>query len=229
MKKTILLLATRSNRRLSARNLRKKRPYGPVIILTTSVTIHAVTAVLDIPDGNLERGQRADEILTKAASSTYVTVPPPDILAMRGRLSDYNAATPATRENRWRLVHNDLKALMGIFQTAANDNVGDAQAIIESGGFKVKHAPSFHKHVFQAENSAISGVIDLTAEGGGQQSCHDWMYSPDGVTWERMTPTVLAHTQKSGLTPKTDAYFTHELITAAGPQGLSQVVKIIVK
>jgi hypothetical protein len=228
MKKTILLLATRSNRRLSARNLRKNRPYGPVIILTT-VTIHTVTAVLDIPEGHLERGERADEILTKAASSTYVSVPPPDILAMRGRLNDYNAATPATRENRWRLVHNDLKELMSTFQNAANDTVADAVAIIESGGFKVKHQSIKQKQEFIAENNAVSGTVDLTAPGGPAHSCHDWKYSADGITWERMRPTVDSHTFKDGLTPKTDAYFTHELVTKDGPQGVSQVIKIIVK
>ncbi len=211
-----------------AARLAKKNAHGPIIILTTMVMIHTATAVLDIPDGNLERGARADEIVDACATSTYVTVPVVDITLARGNITAYKLATPATRPNLWRIVHNDLKALMRLFQQAADNTVADAVAIIESGGFKVKKIPLPQKHVFKVENNAVSGSVDLEAEGGPAHSCHDWMYSPDGTNWERMTPTVFAHAHKDGLTPKADAYFTHELITEDGPQGISQVFHIIV-
>jgi hypothetical protein len=170
MKRKILVLDTRSNRRLAARSLRKNKPYGPVIILTSAVTIHAVTAALDLPEGNLAKGARADEVVDKCAASTYVSIPSGDITVIRGHITAYKQATPATRENLWRIVHNDLKALMRTFQEAADNTVADAVAIIESGGFKVKHQPVPQKHEFMAENNAVSGTVDLTAPGGPEYS-----------------------------------------------------------
>jgi hypothetical protein len=98
MKKTILLLDTRSNRRKAAR-ASKKRLHGPIIILTSSVLIHAVTAVLDLPEGNADRGVRAKEIVDACGASTYVTVDPIIIGQVNADITAYNAATPATRPN----------------------------------------------------------------------------------------------------------------------------------
>jgi hypothetical protein len=118
---------------------------------------------------------------------------------------------------------------MSSFQSAANADPANAIAIIESGKFKVKKIAIAQKHEFEVANNPVSGVIDLRAKGGPARSCHDWMYSADGVIFERMQPTVLGETQKTGLTPGTYAYFTEELITKDGPKGISQVIKILVQ
>jgi hypothetical protein len=123
---------------------------------------------------------------------------------------------------------NALNAMMRLFQEAADADPENAIAIIESGAFKVKKVAIPQKHDFDATNNPVSGVIDLVAPGGGPRTCHDWMYSPDGTVFERMPPTVGAETHKSGLTPGQNAFFTHELITKDGPQGISQIIKIIV-
>jgi hypothetical protein len=123
---------------------------------------------------------------------------------------------------------NGLNAMMSLFQEAADQAPETAIAIIESGAFKVKKVAIPQKHIFEGHNNAVSGVIDLTAQGGGPRSCHDWMYSSDGIIFVRMQPTVNAETHKSGLTPATYAWFTHELVTKNGPQGISQVIKILV-
>ena len=190
--------------------------------------IHVVTAVLDMPNGNADRGERAEAIIEACADSTYVTVPAGTITAIEANLANYNGATPSTRPNLWRILHNDLKSLMRLFQDAADDDPENAIAIIESGAFRVKEVAIQQKHEFKAENSAVSGSVNLSAEGGGPQSCHDWKYSADGVLFVRMQPTVIAETHKDGLPVGQFAHFTHEIVTSEGPQGVSQVIKIMV-
>jgi hypothetical protein len=228
MKKVLYAFDSRRNRRLLQRKNQKHQPEH-IIILTTNVMIHTATAVLDMPEGNADRGQRAKEVTDACEDSTYVTVPPATITAVRARITAYNNADPATRPNLYRLMNNDLKAMMSLFQQAADADPENAVAIIESGKFKVKEIPMHQKQEWAVENSLISGRVDLTAPGGPQYSCHDWRYSADRINWVRMSPTIEAHTHKDGLVPKRMAYFTHELIIKDGPQGVSQVLEIEVQ
>lgn len=228
MKKTIFVFESRKNRRLVKRNLQKKQP-ETLIILTTAVIIHTVTATLNMPEGNADRGVRAKDVTDACEGSTYVTVPAGTITAVRGLITDYNNATPATRPNLYRLMHNGLKGLMSLFQAAADADPGNAAAILESGKFGVKEIPMHQKQEWAVENSLISGRVDLTAPGGGEHTCHDWKYSADRINWTRMSPTIEAHTHKDGLVPKRMAYFTHELVTKDGPQGVSQILEIEVQ
>jgi hypothetical protein len=121
-----------------------------------------------------------------------------------------------------------MKSLMRMFQSAADADPENAIAIILSGAFRVKEVAIPQKHEFKVENSAVSGTVNLSAEGGGPQSCHDWMYSADNVVFDRMPPTVLAETHKDGLPVGQYAYFTHEIVTNEGQQGISQVIRIMV-
>jgi hypothetical protein len=227
MKKTIYVPDTRSNRRMAARSLKSKQAQRTNIILLPAVVVfRTVIAVLDMPTGNLERGARAKEIADACAASIYVSVDPVIITAILDGISAYNGASTATRQSLWREVHNGVKALMHMFQEAADRDPFNAVAIIESGKFKVKQMPSQQKHKFEARNNLVSGTVDLIAPGGPQHSCHDWRYSTDGITFERLHPTIDAHAQVHGLTPLTYAYFTHEIITKDGPQGISQVIKM---
>jgi hypothetical protein len=229
MKKTIYLKDNRRNRRRIQKGLQpQKQRCATIILMAVPLPIHTITAVLDMPKGNANRGVRAEEIINACAASTYVTVPPATITAIQLNLTNYNGATPSTRTNLWRILNNDMKSLMRLFQEAGDNDPENAIAIIESGAFRVKEVNIPQKHEFTVENSPVNGTVDLSAEGGGPQSCHDWMYSADNVTFERMRPTVIAETHKDGLPIGEFAYFTHEIVTSEGPQGVSQVIKIMV-
>jgi hypothetical protein len=175
------------------------------------------------------RGHPKTPYFPSKSLKNYSAVPPSNITAIQLNITAYNGATAATRLNFWRIMHNDIKALMRMFQDAADADPANAVAIIESGKFKVKHEAIKQKHEFEARNNPVTGTIDLIAPGAGPHACHDWRYSPDGVNFQRLPPTMQAHTHIDGLIPKTDAYFTHEVVGVDGPQGISQVIKILVK
>lgn len=194
------------------------------------VTIHQITAVLDMPDEYLAQADHADKIIKASKGNTNVKVPPANLEMADNALTAFkSAATSAARDAALRPLRQSLQGIMFYFQTAANADPANAVAIVESGGFKVKKITSRQKQEFTLSNGVNSGTVDLDAEGAGQRTCHDWMYSADGKTFTRLPPTVNAHTHIDGLTPGQYAYFTHEVITKEGGQGVSQVEFIMVK
>ena len=194
------------------------------------VIIHQITAVLNMPDEYLAQGKRAADIITASKASTSVTVPKPNLDAADKALTTFqNAATPAARTAALRPLRQALQGIMFFFQSAANDDPANGIVIVESGGFKVKQIVPRQKGDFTISNGVNSGTVDLDAEGSEQRSCHDWRYSADGKTFTHLPPTVNAHTHVDGLTPGQYAYFTHEIVTKDGGQGVSQVESIMVK
>ena len=229
MKKSIKLSYSRKNRRFVERNNAKKNHRHIFILATMPAPIHVITAVLDVPTDYPSRLLRFQELINACTDNVYVTVPPTMLTQANTHFTAYKTAgTVAERDAAFRPIHNDLKGIMSLFQSAGDANPENAIVIIESGKFKVKQLTLSQKHQFELHNGLISGTVQLTAEGGPQRSCHDWYYSPDGITFTRMTPTVNADTDKAGLTPGEYAYFTHELITSQGPQGVSQIMRIMV-
>ena len=194
------------------------------------VTIHQVTAVLNMPDDYLAQGKHAGDVIAASKESIYAKVPPANFDAADEALAAFQkAATPAARNAALRPLRQALQAIMFYFQSAANTDPANAIGIIESGGFKVKQFVPRQKGDFTISNGVNSGTVDLDAEGAEQRSCHDWRYSADGKTFTHLPPTVNAHTHVEGLTPGQYAYFTHEVVTKDGGQGVSQVESIMVK
>jgi hypothetical protein len=195
-----------------------------------TVIIHQITAVLDMPDDYLQKGQHAEDIITASGASTLVTVPPANITAAKAAVATFEgAATPAAREAAVRPMRQALQGIMSFFQVAANADPADAEVIIESGGFKVKKITPRQKQDFELSNGINSGTVNLEAPGGVNYACHDWMYSADGISFIHLPPTMSAHTHMDGLTVGQWAYFTHEVVTKDGGQGVSQIEKIMVK
>jgi hypothetical protein len=230
MKKTIYLAPNRRNRRIADKaKASGKKHVAAIVLMSSPVVIHTVTAVLDMPNAYGDRKQRCEEIITAVTGNTYVTVPAPVLTQTNTDYVAYStAASSSIKESTFRLINNDLKGIMSLFQSAANDDPANAETIVLSGKFKVKKITLNQKHEFELHNGILSGTIHLNAPGGGSYTCHDWEYSPDGITFTKMTPTIPAETDMIGLTPGEYAHFRHRLITKDGPEGWSQVEKIMV-
>ena len=231
MKKFIVLKNTKKNRGLMMRSLKNQKQSTKYIILSLIPTaIHAITAVLDVPNGYLAKGEKAGEVVNAWTDNKWLPV---DAVLQKQYLDDItnytDADSTAARNSAWKIVHDDLKALMRQVQTAADKKPADAIEIIESFKFRVKKVAQHQIQKFAATNGTESGVIDLVAPGGANYTCHDWWFSADGITFVRMQPTVAAHTQIKGLKPDSYVYFQHELINKKGGTGISEVIKIRVK
>ena len=231
MKKIVVLNNTKKNRGLVKRSWASAKASTRYIILAmVPQVIHQITAVLDVPDGNLKRGEKASRIITASTNNAWVTITQTVIDGYVQHLKDYNTATkPAARNAAWLNVHKDLKAIMRLFQEAADNDPENAIVIVESGDFRVKKVTIRQRQVFAVSHGVESGTIDLVGPSAQGRHCHDWWYSADGTNYVRMRPTLESTTQMTGLKPETNAWFMHELIVLKDPQGLSQPIKIQVK
>ncbi len=197
-------------------------------LMSTVLPIHSVTAKLNMPKSNAKRGVKALAIVTACTGNTNVAVPAAIIKAMKLNITNYNNATKGNRPGLWQLVKNDLNYLMSLFQAKANKDPSNCIVIIQSGGFKVRDVAIHQKGKFTAVNGVLSGTAELTAQGGGQRTCHDWSYSSDGINWKRAKPTIGAFTIIKNLIIGRAAYFMHELIDKDGGKGVSQIIKIVI-
>jgi hypothetical protein len=229
MKKIIYLENTRKNKSLMYKSWNSKMSTEYIILSLVPMPIHQITAVLDVPNGYLQKGEKSGEIIAACTDNPWVTVDPAFLATCAEDLKAYNNSVGSARDSAWKVLHKDLKKLMRLFQEAADSKPADAITIVESAKFRVKKVHIHQIQKFEASNGIDSGVIDLIAQGGGTYTCHDWWYSSDGVVFVRMQPTVAAKTQMRGLKPLTLAYFMHELIGKKGGEGMSEIIKIQVK
>jgi len=165
--------------------------------------------------------------LEACTNNSFVTVPIGKINTINGHVAKYKNAKAGVAD-AWQVVKNDLKLLMSKFQEVANHDPDNSIEIIQSGKFKVKKMGYPQKRKFEAKIGKTEGEIILKAQGGGQNTCHDWQMSVDGDNFFRLPPTIAGKTKVKGLKVASYAYFTHELVTTKGPKGLSNVIKILV-
>jgi len=199
---------------------------GAIILMGTTTVIKTLIAVLDLKGSKADICALCTAIITKSATSTYVTVLPATILALRGLVTSYSSSDSGTEQDAFRDLNNGMKGLMFLFQSAANSAPNLANAIILSGGFKVKRITPRKAQAWSAKNNPVQGIIDLKAAGGPARSAHTWYYSLDGAVFHQMTATLKAETQITGLASNIVIYFMHELITKDGPQGFDLVIKM---
>ena len=229
MKKLLKQIYGKKNKKQMKKMLREiKKDYKFSILMSQILVVHSVTAVLGMPQAKGKRIELANAMVAACTDNEYVAI---DIALLNEISTDiltYKNLKGGGQKDAWRIVRNGLNMLMAKFQKAANDDMFKCKAIIHSGKFKVKDASIVQKRKFKAKNSGLVGEINLTAQGGKQNTCHDWSMSLNGEDFVRLPPTIAGKTKVKNLTPGTYAWFTHELVTAKGGQGISQMIRIMV-
>src|SRR3954470_12075608 len=132
MKKKLHLLPNRHNRRMADRaKASGKKHLACIVLMSSPVVIHTITAVLDMPNAYGERKDRIDEIILAVTGNANVTVPAPVLVTANADNVLYKAAnTSSLKESTFRPIHNDMKGIMSLFQTAANADPANAETII---------------------------------------------------------------------------------------------------
>jgi hypothetical protein len=166
-----------------------------------------------------DRGTRGKEIIDACALTVTPTIPPGTITGYRADLLTFTNASGSAKTAAWKIVYNDLKALLMAFQLAANASQPNSITILQSGSFKIKNVGKKQKQVFSLANNIENGTIDLTGNvAPAKGKClHDWWISFDlGKTYVRLDPTLESTTQATGLTIGAVIYFRHQYITPRG-------------
>ena len=178
----------------------------------------------------VNRGTRAKEIIDACALSTTPAILPATIVTYRAHLATFTAAVGAAKKAAWKIVYNDLKALLFAFQVAGNADQPNCITILEGGKFRIKGVGSKQKQVFGLTNGVDSGTVDLignTINKGAR--LHDWWISLDlGVTWTRMDPTLDSFCSMTDLTVGATVGFGHQLIVGKGDNGKLEYLYITI-
>lgn len=194
---------------------------------TTGQVITARLALGDVHDRQVERSRT---IKTGCTANTGVPFTTLEISDLGTAINNFEDQHGALRDEAYTVLNNMLKnVFLTRIQTAANAAGIGAIALIQSCGCIVQGVGGKKDQVFDCFDGIASGTVMLIAPAGGNNTCHDWWYSHDQITWVRMSPTIHANTMKSGLTAGEKAYFRHELINGEGGTGISQIISIMVK
>ena len=119
---------------------------------------------------------------------------------------------------------------MGVIIQALADAVGvlDAENIISSSGFELKHPAPNIKAPFAVKNGKISGEVRLIAGAVAKRASYNWQKSMDNVRWTDLPSTLKADTTVKGLTEGSKVFFRYRAVTKEGEGGWSEGIYIIV-
>ena len=130
-------------------------------------------------------------------------------------------------------VRTMLTQLALYVEGIVNDpSVADAmrEGMILSAGMQVRAVAHPQKHHFAVKHGAVSGSVDLTAQGI-THGFHNWEYILEPAAsnqWVSAPSTTQAHTVVTGLQPGSTYSFRHRAVTKDGESDWEQVLTIIV-
>ena len=229
MKTKRYLTNTKTRRSIVRKSYKSgKKQKKILILLSTTTVIHTVIGLLKMPRTLAAKGVRASEISRAVAASTRVTTSAAVITALNQKINTYTKATPKTRPAAELAMMKALNSILRNYQTAAENEPENALDIFASGTFGTKGYGGRTQQEFKVKNTSVTRTVSLVAKGSGSHTCHVWKYSLDGENWNWIMPTIAAKATIEDLPEGQYVYFTHELVTTKGPQGVSQVFKLMI-
>lgn len=114
----------------------------------------------------------------------------------------------AARNVKLKVVVNDVILIKNGVTTVANQNPGQATAIIESAGFTQKKVTTRSKPNLAATMAKVVPGEVLVRAKAVRGASYEWQYSLDGgKTWIAMGTTTVANTSVLGMTVGTTMLF----------------------
>ena len=160
--------------------------------------------------------------------NSWLTIDTAIITAGQTTITNYTNAVTGNRAGLFKTMNDYFQnELLAPFQKKADSDPINSIAILQSAKFKIKsqHIPQVHQ--FEVKHGVESGTVELSAPGGPDSPhFHEWMYSPDRITWTRLRASNVAEKLVEGLIPGEMAYFTHQLFVKEVGQGVSQIIDI---
>ena len=112
------------------------------------------------------------------------------------------------RNDKLKVVKDDLLLLKSGVQTVINQNPGQAATIIESAGMFQKQVTLPNKPNLAAKMAPVTPGEVLVRAKAVKGASYEWQYSPDGgKTWIAMGTTTVANTSVLGMTAGTTLLF----------------------
>ena len=208
--------------------------------MTTTTHVKRSLASLRLPRSVPALIVLGKSVVTSMTNNPAFPNPDPTLAAVSAAIADLETAETAarTRAHGAVAVRNDKRAalvtlllqLKATIQKAADANVENAAALIQSAGIQVRKVPTLAARAFAATPGAVAGAVKLRTPTVAHRAFYEWQYSTDGGhTWVPAPSTLQAKTTVSGLTPGATVQFRYRPVTKAGEGDWSQPTSLIVK
>ena len=175
---------------------------GKVIVLMSTANPNPViTATISAPDAVEGKATLAESIRDKGASTTYVTIPPSQLLALTPLIKNLrDAVGVAAVDYAWNELNAKLKLIMRIVQDAMDANKPQSVIICIHYGFHPKGRGGSHAQIFSGETGAMAGSIDLIFPIGADGCCYDVKFwNSTRTAFTRGQPSDVGHAHFDGL------------------------------
>jgi uncharacterized protein (DUF2126 family) len=172
-----------------------------------------IKVALKLPKGDLAVIAKAKHIASCMTGNAYV----PAV-----------TCAASARDQKLRVVLDDLEQLRVYVETVANTHGPDAKAVIVSCGMHVKQSAGPSKALFDVKQGKTSGSVRLLALHPGIRASFGWQYSVDGEQWVDAGETSAAELERGGFTPGTEYWFRFSTLTTHGRSDWSDPLKLLV-
>ncbi len=154
-----------------------------------------ITATINAPDSAEGKALLAESIRDKGASTTYVTIPPGQLLALTPLIAALRAAVGvAAVDYAWDQLNTKLKLLMRIIQDEMDLLKPQSVIICVHYGYHPKGRGGSHAQIFGGESGAVAGSIDLIFPIGQDGCCYDIRFwNVARTTYTRALPSDVGH------------------------------------
>ena len=197
-----------------------------------------IKVALKLPKGDLAVIAKAKHIASCMTGNAYVPSPPVLIATLESHIADAEAAqvtagtrvrgAATARDQKLRVVLDDLEQLRVYVETVANTHGPDAKAVVVSCGMHVKQSAGPSKALFDVKQGKTSGSVRLLALHPGIRASFGWQYSVDGEQWVDAGETSAAELERGGFTPGTEYWFRFSTLTTHGRSDWSDPLKLLV-
>jgi len=176
--------------------------------------------VMEVPAKIAEKVLLPKKFITSFTGNAWLPSPTPPIGVVTGHSATLDAkqalvstrtiGTAADRDVSLNVVMLDLYAWKAYTQLIADSDPLNAITIIESGGFRVRHAPLREKQILSVKKGTGPGTAKLIGLAIGRRASYDWEYSTNGEEWKSFgKSTPVAKTEITGLKSACIYYFRY--------------------
>jgi hypothetical protein len=135
--------------------------------------------------------------------------------------------TVSARKAAMYQVRSDMRQLKAAVQAAADADIANGQAIIESTGMLAVRQTRPPKPDLAAKYAGVPGLVRLVGRAFRGKGVYQWQMSTDQKTWTDLPQTTTAKTTVTGLAAGTICFFRFRTQTGKGLSDWSTAVSII--
>ena len=174
----------------------------------------SILACINAPEDKEGKQTCAENIQTKSANTTWLTIPPLMLSGLTPFITTlHNAKGKNAIGAAWFALNKKLTKIMQLVQDCMDLNVPDSITICELMGFHVHGKGGSHPQAFEGFPGTVSGTSDIMALVSGEGGCYSWrLWNTARTSFVILDPTTVAHCTIGGQIPNSVISISYNVI-----------------